>query len=204
MLSAVLVQAVRTSGIYLTCVALAVCVAALPCKADRVVYRWVDERGVTHIADEAPAGVKAQRITLPGSPTPPAAATPTPPAPAAPAALPRSAAPDAPLTRPTAPSVSADSYEGLPAPDVPLSEMTLEELDQRCEAARERALAPLRAAEIERCKSERGNDPDWCERFFADFGEGGRTMSGAMRPRSFGDLPECQEALEERRRRPMQ
>ena len=35
----------------------------------------------------------------------------------------------------------------------------------------------------------------------ADFGDGGRTVSGSIRPRMFDDLPECVEAMEATRRR---
>ena len=38
--------------------------------------------------------------------------------------------------------------------------------------------------------TDRRNDPDWCVRFNADFGDAGRTVNGTMRPRMFDDLPE--------------
>jgi hypothetical protein len=85
-------------------------------------------------------------------------------------------------------------------PDI--SEMSLEELDARCDAAREEKIAPLREAEIAKCQADMRNDPAFCERFNADFGEGGRTVTGSIRPRMFDDLPECVEALQERNRRP--
>ena len=87
------------------------------------------------------------------------------------------------------------------APPTPVSEMSLAELDQRCEVAREAKIAPLRAAEIERCKSQPRSDPAWCERHNADFGDGGRNVNGTFRPRMFNDLPECVEAMQERNRR---
>ena len=79
--------------------------------------------------------------------------------------------------------------------------MSQQELDARCDRAREAKIAPLREAEIESCKQDRRNDPDWCESFNADFGEGGRTVTGAVRPRMFDDLPECVEALNQRNSR---
>ena len=85
--------------------------------------------------------------------------------------------------------------------EVDISEMSLDALDRRCEAAREKKIAPLRAAEIANCKEQEGNDPAWCERFYADYGDGGRTVEGAFRPPMFHDLPECLDALEERKRR---
>jgi hypothetical protein len=59
-------------------------------------------------------------------------------------------------------------------------------------------IAPLRTAEIAECKASKRNDPAWCERFNADFGEGGRNINGSVRPRMFDDLPECVDALRER------
>ena len=80
-------------------------------------------------------------------------------------------------------------------------EASLEELDRRCEAAREEKIAPLREAEIARCKADKRNDPAYCERFWADYGESRRTPDGNFIPRMFHDLPECVTAERERRRR---
>lgn len=152
--------------------------------AQQTVWRWVDEDGVVHMSDTAPEGVEAERITT----APSAAATAIPPAPPAGVSAPSD---DAPAEPPAA----------APPPATPISEMSLAELDQRCDDAREKVIAPLREAEIEKCKAQPRVDPEWCERHNADFGEGGRTVTGAMRPRMFDDLPECVEALQERNRR---
>jgi hypothetical protein len=82
-----------------------------------------------------------------------------------------------------------------------ISEMSLEDLDRRCDHAREEKIAPLREAAIEECKQGKRNDPEWCERFNADFGEGGKTVNGTYRPRMFDDIQECVDALNERNRR---
>ena len=68
------------------------------------------------------------------------------------------------------------------------------------EQQREAKIAPLRAAEIAKCKakSER-NDPDYCENFWRDYGSPMRTANGAMTPRLFADLPVCIEAFKARR-----
>ncbi len=87
------------------------------------------------------------------------------------------------------------------ADTVDLSKYSLGELDDRCNVARERKIAPLRKEEIAKCKADRHNDPEFCERFFKDYGDGGRTVHGAVRPRMFDDLPECVDALNERNRR---
>ena len=80
-------------------------------------------------------------------------------------------------------------------------EPTLEELDAACEAARQAELKPLREQEIAKCKADRHNDPAWCERFYKDYGEGGRHFDGRPIPRLFDDLPECVAAHEARRRK---
>ncbi len=125
---------------------------------------------------------------------PPRQAFPDPPAPAKPIPVPlRKEPPDGAAAPPSAPP---PSVEKSPA------EMTLDELDRRCESAREERIAPLREAEIARCQDERPrSEAAWCVRYYADFGEGSRTVSGGYRPRMFADLPECEEAAQERRRR---
>lgn len=76
--------------------------------------------------------------------------------------------------------------------------ISVEQLDARCEAARQVKIRPLREAEIAKCKAEKRSDPQYCERFWKDYGEGGRNINGAVRPRLFDDLPECVAAHEAR------
>jgi len=64
-------------------------------------------------------------------------------------------------------------------------------LQLECEQAREAQLKPLRDAEIAKCKSERGRDPEYCERFWKDLGDATRLPNGTMQARMFNDLPEC-------------
>ena len=78
---------------------------------------------------------------------------------------------------------------------VSAQEPSLQQLQQRCEQAREAKIAPLRQQAIEECitnNSRRRDVEDWCERFYSDFGQGGRTQSGHFRQPMFNDLPECQ------------
>jgi hypothetical protein len=70
-------------------------------------------------------------------------------------------------------------------------EQSVEELQLRCEQAREARLKPLRDVEIAKCKAERGRDPAYCERYWKDFGDASRLPNGSMKPRMFDDLPEC-------------
>ena len=69
-----------------------------------------------------------------------------------------------------------------------------EELDQACEDARERALAPLRAQYIEECVVKKKKERTYCERFYSDYG----ARSGDRAP-LFYDLSECVEAFEYRK-----
>jgi len=78
---------------------------------------------------------------------------------------------------------------------------TYEELSASCEQAREARIAPLRQAEIDRCKNESRKDPDHCERYYADYGNSFRGFHGKMVPRMFADLPECEAADQARRDR---
>ena len=160
-------------------------------QAQQKVYKWVDEDGVIHFGDSPPdESVATETITT---------APPPPPPPTSPQAGQSAAAEDSPATNSASPP-KAEMPVAAPKDDI--SSMSLAALDQRCEIAREKKIAPLREAEIQQCKQDRRNDPNYCETFNADYGDGGRTASGVMRPRMFDDLPECVEAMNERNRRP--
>lgn len=77
-------------------------------------------------------------------------------------------------------------------------EVSLEQLKQRCEEAREQKIAPLREAAIEECVSQRrsGRTREDCERINAGFGSGGGIVDGGARSAMFNDLPECVEYFE--------
>jgi hypothetical protein len=70
---------------------------------------------------------------------------------------------------------------------------SLDQLKQRCQEAREKQIAPLREAAIEACAQRRRSSRtrEYCERLYADFGEGGGTVTGGSRPGMFIDPPEC-------------
>ena len=77
---------------------------------------------------------------------------------------------------------------------------SLDELERRCEQAREQQIAPLREQAIEDCVSapRTTRSREDCERRYRDFGQGGGTVGGGVRPRMFNDLPECVEYFEAR------
>jgi hypothetical protein len=72
-------------------------------------------------------------------------------------------------------------------------------LEAQCEAQREQLIKPLREKEIEKCKADRHNDPDYCERFWKDYGNEVRGPHGVMIPRMFGDIPVCEAAFKARK-----
>ena len=96
---------------------------------------------------------------------------------------------------------------------LPVSASNLQQLERRCENAREALIAPLRQEAIDQCIADRlGNRGsrssrdarEHCERFYQDFGNGGTTQSGGFRQRMFHEIPECleyYEAQQNRRRR---
>jgi len=152
----------------------------------QTVFKWTDESGVVHYGDSVPAGVESfERVGITPA-TPPSADS---------APVQAAGAPEVSATEP-APQAPASSASA--ATPQAASEMSFEELDRICEDAREAAIAPLRAAAIDECKAEPRSDPAYCERFYADFGDGGRAESGAYRPRQFDDLPECVQAQQQR------
>lgn len=69
------------------------------------------------------------------------------------------------------------------------------ELDQRCEAARDEKLAPIRAEIYAECLDGRKGDEAYCRRY-AD-GYNGERIGGSPR---FYELPECEEAFRFRNR----
>jgi len=89
--------------------------------------------------------------------------------------------------------VSAGAFAGEPS---------LEDLRQRCAAAREAMLAPLREQAIQDCvmRPRSTRNRAQCEEFYRDFGQGGGTVGGGFRAPMFIDVPECQEYFAEQDR----
>ena len=160
--------------------------------AQQTVYKWVDEEGVVHFGEEPPgesSKVEVELITTDPAPryVPPA------------------------QTTIKSPSVSESDVENQSAQpeiqirpqvkEIDITEMSLADLDRRCEEVREERIAPLRKAEIVKCIQTGTGDQAWCGAFWADYGDSQRTASGGIIPRLFHDLPECTEAWEERNRR---
>lgn len=160
--------------------------------AQEMVYKWVDDQGVVHFSETPPdesLGFEVEIVTTDRAPryVPPPK----------PAAKSRPA-PETPVVHESAPPQIQDPSE-FSAVDI--TQMSLADLDRRCEAAREKKIAPMRAAQIAECIKAGTGDRAWCENFWADYGEPRRLASGGFTPRMFHDLPECIEALDERHRR---
>ena len=167
-------------------------VACASVYAQQTVYKWVDEDGVVHFSEEPPDESPKDEVevftTDPAPPyVPPAQTTIKSRSASEPNFGNKSAQPKI-QTRP-------------PVKEIDIREMSLAALDRRCEDAREEKIAPLKAAEIAKCIQTGTGDQAWCEAFWADYGDGGRTKTGVFIPRQFDDLPECVEAWEERNRR---
>ena len=170
--------------------ALTICCAGA--NAQQTVYKWVDEDGVVHFSDSPPDQsnpADTETVFIPKAPPAPVAVQPA-------------------AGKPVASVQTAENNTTRPAREaapvsqaIDITKMSNAELDRRCDVARESKIAPLRSAEIAKCQQDKRNDPAWCERFNADFGDAGRNANGTMRPRRFDDLPECVQALQERNRR---
>jgi hypothetical protein len=82
---------------------------------------------------------------------------------------------------------------------LPVAANDLQQLEQQCEEAREKLIAPLRQEAIDQCIVDRQGSRssrdarEHCERFYQDFGNGGTTQSGGFRQRMFHEIPECLE-----------
>ena len=167
-------------------------VACASVNAQQTVFRWVDEDGVVHFSDAPPdesAAVESETITTEKPPPYVAPAQPV-------------------VKSPAASELDREKQSVQPEIDRPplvrkvdIATLSVADLDHRCEDAREKLIAPLRDAEIAKCNQQEDTDPARCERFYVDYGDGGRTASGGTFPPMFHDLPECVDALEERRRR---
>ncbi len=160
--------------------------------AQQKVYKWVDEEGVVHFSEqppgESPEGEVETFTTDPAPPYVPPAQTN--------------------IKSPSASETDVENQSAQPKIQIPppvkeidISEMSLSDLDRRCEDAREERIAPMREAEIANCIQTETGDQAWCETFWADYVDSQRTVSGGIIPRLFHDLPECTEAWEERNHR---
>ena len=160
--------------------------------AQQKVYRWVDEEGVVHFSEEPPGeSTKVEVEAFTTDPAPPYV-------PPAQTAVKSPSASEKDVENQTA---QPEIQTPRPVKETDITDMSLSDLDRRCEDAREEKIAPFREAEIAKCIETETGDQAWCGTFWADYGDATRTGSSAFTPRLFHDLPECTEALDERHRR---
>ena len=160
--------------------------------AQQKVYKWVDEEGVVHFSEEPPGESPETEVDV---------FTTDPAPPYVPPAQTTIKSPSASETDVANQSTRAEPQARPPVKKTDITTMSVADLDRRCEAAREKIIAPLKKAEITKCTETGTGDQGWCEAFWADYGNAQRTKSGVMIPRQFNDIPECAEAQEERNRR---
>lgn len=81
-----------------------------------------------------------------------------------------------------------------PARDVvDFEDLSPRQLRAECERQRDALLAPERARAIENCVQRQGKDRDYCERFYADYGDAYRS-GDMMVPARYSNLPVCRAA----------
>lgn len=97
-------------------------------------------------------------------------------------------------------NVQEESNSTQAASSGPVTKEKVEKLKQQCDEAREKHLAPLRKAAINKCIAKKVKSPAECERFYQDFGESGITAGGNFRQRRFHNIPECQPYYEAERK----
>ena len=72
-----------------------------------------------------------------------------------------------------------------------MKKMTVEQLEALCEREREKRLKPERDKLIERCIKRGEKQAEWCENYYADWGDAQRLDISTMRPALYYNLPEC-------------
>lgn len=80
------------------------------------------------------------------------------------------------------------------------SQMSVEQLDAICQQEREKLIAPERERLIQDCVENKRKSQEYCERYFADYGNAQRLDTGMVRPALYLDLPECVAAFEARKK----
>jgi len=156
------------------------------------VCKWVDENGTVHFAETCPKGQPGEQVPLPETPSDQRAGE-------AESAFDAARAKNA--ERAELKDADQPPYQWQERKDrqtIAENEVKCpdshtkayaEQMRQRCEAARERYIAPLRQARIEDCVAEGGSRED-CENHFEDF-MNPQFLVQPTGERAFDNLPEC-------------
>ena len=140
--------------------------------------KWVDENGTVHYATECPESVEGDSVSVEDK-------------------APASAADD-PYAEAVARMQSEESASSAPAQRMAtqdFSRMSASQLKRECENQRQRLLGPERKQMIEQCVARGEGSAAHCERYYADWGNGGH-RGGHLVPRRYDDLPVCVAARE--------
>ena len=81
---------------------------------------------------------------------------------------------------------------------VALTDTDVQRLGKKCEAARSKALAPIRAERTRTCIEQRLKSKGHCERYYTTYGNVSPSPSGSPQQGYFYNLPECQKWLSAR------
>ena len=71
------------------------------------------------------------------------------------------------------------------------SRMSVAELEALCRKEREKRLSPQRERLIRNCVQRQDKSREYCENYFADYGDAQRINPGQVRPALYMDLPAC-------------
>jgi hypothetical protein len=74
----------------------------------------------------------------------------------------------------------------------------VDSLSRKCEAQREKAMAPIRADRVKDCKEQQLKSPGHCERYYQTYGNASHARGVSARGGMYYDLPVCQDWLRER------
>jgi hypothetical protein len=77
-----------------------------------------------------------------------------------------------------------------------MKKMSLAQLDALCESEREKRLKPERDKLINDCIKRGDKQDEWCENYYADWGDAQRLDPYTLRPAMYYNLPECVAARE--------
>ena len=79
-----------------------------------------------------------------------------------------------------------------------IKKMSVKQLDALCEREREKHLKPERDKLIKRCIKRGEKQAEWCENYYADWGDAQRIDTATIRRALYYNLPECVAAKEAR------
>ncbi|MDH3903893.1 MAG: DUF4124 domain-containing protein [Xanthomonadales bacterium] len=79
-----------------------------------------------------------------------------------------------------------------------MKKMSVKQLEALCESEREKRIKPEREKLVTQCMRRGDKQDEWCENYYADWGDAQRIDTAHVRPALYYDLPECVAAKEAR------